>query len=111
MWVRRCYQVIRLSVAETVRRQILLELRTLYQSQSPNIVKFYGAFFTEGQIQICLELMDGIIDRRAHTHIQGERQRQGRTGTAVPVTRPRTKGSGDLTSEDVSMLHVSCAIA
>ena len=46
-------------MAETVRKQILLELRTLYQSQSPNIVKFYGAFFTEGQIQICLELMDG----------------------------------------------------
>jgi len=52
-------QVIRLNVVETVRKQILLELRTLYQSQSPHIVKFYGAFFTEGQIQICLELMDG----------------------------------------------------
>jgi len=51
-------KIIQLDVNSEVRKRILLELRTLYQAQSPHIVNFYGGFFTEGHIYICLELMD-----------------------------------------------------
>ena len=57
-------KVIPLDVTDQVRKQILLELRTLYQAQSPHIVKFYGGFFTDGHIQICLELMDGELEKK-----------------------------------------------
>jgi serine/threonine protein kinase len=50
--------VVQLDVTDKVRKQILLELRALYHSSSPHIIKFYGAFFSEGHIFIALELMD-----------------------------------------------------
>ncbi len=68
--------MIPLDVTEKVRKQILLELKTLYEARSPYVVCFYGAFFTEvlfcflhcdhreftipqGSISIALEYMDG----------------------------------------------------
>jgi len=47
-------KIIQLDVNTEVRKRILLELKTLYHAQSPHIVNFYGAFFTEGHIYICL---------------------------------------------------------
>ena len=91
-------QVIRLNVVETVRKQILLELRTLYQSQSPNIVKFYGAFFTEGQIQICLELMDGTNrGPPARVRVVPPQQTMAHTRTHHGPSRsdPSADGNGD----------------
>ena len=52
-------KVIPLDVTDKVRKQILFELRTLYEAQSPHIVRFHGAFFNEGSISIVLEYMDG----------------------------------------------------
>ncbi|KNC82719.1 STE/STE7 protein kinase, variant [Sphaeroforma arctica JP610] len=52
-------KIIQLDVTPQVRKQILLELTTLYKAQSPYIVKFHGAFFSEGSISICLEYMEG----------------------------------------------------
>lgn len=40
-------------------KQILMELDILYRSRCPHIVEFYGAFFTESYVYICLEFMDG----------------------------------------------------
>jgi serine/threonine protein kinase len=50
------------------RHQLLKEIRTLYRTKSPYIVKSYGAYFREGHIYISLEFMDSgsiqdLIDR------------------------------------------------
>lgn len=54
-------KVIPLVAEESVRRAILLELRTLHGSQCPAIVSFYGAFYREGAVQIALEYMDASL--------------------------------------------------
>lgn len=52
-------KVIPLDVKESVRKQIILELKTLYRNQSEYIVFLYDAFYTDGSILIGLEYMDG----------------------------------------------------
>lgn len=52
-------KVITLDVKESVRKQIILELKTLYKTQSEYVVTFYDAFYSEGSIFIALEYMDG----------------------------------------------------
>ena len=49
-----------MDVTPQVRKQILIELRALYQAQCPHFVKFYGAFFSEGSIHVVMEYMDGM---------------------------------------------------
>jgi len=51
-------KVITLDVKESVRKQIILELKTLYRTQSEFVVTFYDAFFSEGSIFVALEFMD-----------------------------------------------------
>eukprot|EP00126_Sphaerothecum_destruens_P006591 Sdes_comp19439_c0_seq1m10825 len=51
-------KVMPLDVNEKVSKQILFELRTLYEAQSPYVVGFHGAFFNEGTISVVLEYMD-----------------------------------------------------
>jgi len=41
------------------RVQLVEEIRSLYKTDCPTIVHFYGAFFQEGSISIALEYMDG----------------------------------------------------
>ncbi|GAM26482.1 hypothetical protein SAMD00019534_096570 [Acytostelium subglobosum LB1] len=52
-------KVMPLDIQENVRKQIILELKTLYKTHCPHIVSFYDAFYSEGSIQIALEFMDG----------------------------------------------------
>jgi len=52
-------KVITLNVTESVRKQIILELKTLYRTQSEYVVTFFDAFYSEGSISIALEYMDG----------------------------------------------------
>ena len=51
-------QVIALDTDASARKHLLEELRTLYRSQHPAIVGFYGAFLLEGKVSIALEYMD-----------------------------------------------------
>eukprot|EP00742_Colponemidia_sp_Colp-10_P006036 GILJ01006460.1.p1 GENE.GILJ01006460.1~~GILJ01006460.1.p1 ORF type:complete len:395 (+),score=49.26 GILJ01006460.1:109-1293(+) len=51
-------KVVPLDVTEKIRKQILLELKTLHECVCPYIVGFYGAFYQEGAINIALEYMD-----------------------------------------------------
>lgn len=45
-------------------KQILMELEVLHRAVSPFIIDFYGAFFQEGAVYICVEYMDGgSVDR------------------------------------------------
>eukprot|EP00741_Cyanophora_paradoxa_P014976 tig00020830_g14449.t1 len=46
-------------VEEKVRKQILQELKTHHEAQSKHIVLFHDAFYSEGNIYIALEYMDG----------------------------------------------------
>jgi len=50
-------KVITLDIQDTIRKQIILELKTLHKTLCPYIVSFYDAFYTEGSIHIILEYM------------------------------------------------------
>ena len=50
---------IRLELDEAKFMQIIMELEVLHKCASPFIVDFYGAFFAEGAVYLCMEYMDG----------------------------------------------------
>lgn len=50
---------VRLELEENKFTQILMELEVLHKCDSPYIVDFYGAFFVEGAVYMCMEFMDG----------------------------------------------------
>ena len=50
-------KMIRLEVKPVIRNQILRELKILHNCNSPHIVGFYGAFYSDGEINICMEYM------------------------------------------------------
>ncbi|KAK9448528.1 kinase-like domain-containing protein [Limtongia smithiae] len=50
---------IRLELDEAKLRQIVMELDVLHKCDSPFIVDFFGAFFVDGAVYICMEYMDG----------------------------------------------------
>lgn len=49
----------RLELDDSKFATIIMELDVLHRCQSPYIVDFYGAFFQEGAVYICMEFMDG----------------------------------------------------
>ena len=50
---------IRLELDEAKFAAIIMELDILHRCISPFIIDFYGAFFQEGAVYICMEFMDG----------------------------------------------------
>ncbi|KAF4634532.1 hypothetical protein G7Y89_g3559 [Cudoniella acicularis] len=50
---------LRLELDEAKFRAIIMELDILHRCLSPYIIDFYGAFFQEGAVYICIEFMDG----------------------------------------------------
>lgn len=50
---------LRLELDDAKFAQIIMELDILHRCASPFIIDFYGAFFQEGSVYICLEYMDG----------------------------------------------------
>lgn len=52
-------KLIHLEVKPAIRNQIIRELKVLHECNSPHIVGFYGAFYSDGEINICMEYMDG----------------------------------------------------
>lgn len=55
-------QLIHLEIKPAIRNQIIRELQVLHECNSPYIVGFYGAFYSDGEISICMEHMvrDGL---------------------------------------------------
>ena len=51
-------KVIQLEVEENIRKQIILELKSLHKTQCEHVVTFFDAFYNEGCIYIVLEFMD-----------------------------------------------------
>lgn len=49
----------RLELDDAKFASIIMELDILHRCISPHIVDFYGAFFQEGAVYICMEFMDG----------------------------------------------------
>lgn len=52
-------KLIRLEIKLAVRTQIIRELQVLNNCNSPYIVGYYGSFYSDGEISICMEYMDG----------------------------------------------------
>ncbi|XP_061540111.1 dual specificity mitogen-activated protein kinase kinase 2a [Phycodurus eques] len=52
-------KLIHLEIKPAIRNQIIRELQVLHKCNSPYIVGFYGAFYSDGEISICMEHMDG----------------------------------------------------
>ncbi|XP_022690327.1 dual specificity mitogen-activated protein kinase kinase 1-like isoform X1 [Varroa jacobsoni] len=63
-------KMIHLEVKPAIRNQIIRELKVLDECNSPHIVGFYGSFYSDGEINVCMEYMDGgsldLVLRRAH---------------------------------------------
>lgn len=49
----------RLELDDSKFASIIMELDVLHRCVSPYIIDFYGAFFQEGAVYICMEFMDG----------------------------------------------------
>ncbi|KAM1479225.1 hypothetical protein ACFX2I_026543 [Malus domestica] len=60
-WTRQFFalKVIQMNIEESIRRQIVQELKINQSSQCPNIVVCYQSFYDNGTISIILEYMDG----------------------------------------------------
>lgn len=52
-------KVIPLDITPENQKQIIAELEILHKCNSPSIIGYYGAFFTENSISMCTEFMDG----------------------------------------------------
>jgi len=50
---------IRLELEDSKFAQIVMELEVLHKCMSPFVIDFYGAFFQEGAVYMCMEYMDG----------------------------------------------------
>lgn len=55
------FQLIHLEIKPAVRNQIIRELKVLHECNSPYIVGFYGAFYNDAEISICMEYMVSIV--------------------------------------------------
>ena len=44
-----------MEIKPAVRNQIIRELMVLHECNSPYIVGFYGALYSEGEISMCME--------------------------------------------------------
>ncbi|KAL2643853.1 hypothetical protein R1flu_011440 [Riccia fluitans] len=60
-WTNQIFalKVIQMNIQETVRRQIVQELKINQSAQCPYVVVYYDAFYNNGVISILLEYMDG----------------------------------------------------
>lgn len=56
-------QLIHLEIKPAIRNQIIRELQVLHECNSPYIVGFYGAFYSDGEISICMEHMVSAATR------------------------------------------------
>ena len=62
---------IRLELDQAKFDQIVMELQILHNANSPYIVKFYGAFYVETTVFICMEYMDcGSLDKLYHVGVE-----------------------------------------
>uniref|UniRef100_A0A8C9DRC1 Dual specificity mitogen-activated protein kinase kinase 2 n=1 Tax=Prolemur simus TaxID=1328070 RepID=A0A8C9DRC1_PROSS len=52
--------LIHLEIKPAIRNQIIRELQVLHECNSPYIVGFYGAFYSDGEISICMEHMVSV---------------------------------------------------
>uniref|UniRef100_A0AAY4B4G8 Dual specificity mitogen-activated protein kinase kinase 1 n=1 Tax=Denticeps clupeoides TaxID=299321 RepID=A0AAY4B4G8_9TELE len=48
-------KLIHLEIKPAIRNQIIRELQVLHECNSPYIVGFYGAFYSDGEISICMD--------------------------------------------------------
>lgn len=56
-------KLIHLEVKPAIKKQIIRELKVLHECNFAHIVGFYGAFYSDGEISICMEYMDaGSLD-------------------------------------------------
>lgn len=56
-------KLIHLEVKPAIKKQIIRELKVLHECNFTHIVGFYGAFYSDGEISICMEYMDaGSLD-------------------------------------------------
>lgn len=52
-------KMIHLEVKPAIKKQIITELKVLHECNSRYIILYYGAYHSDGEINICMEYMDG----------------------------------------------------
>lgn len=84
-------QLIHLEIKPAIRNQIIRELQVLHECNSPYIVGFYGAFYSDGEISICMEHMVGR--RRGRGRDSGRCPGGAAPGAQAPAPPERQGGS------------------
>ncbi|XP_011380228.1 dual specificity mitogen-activated protein kinase kinase 2 [Pteropus vampyrus] len=79
-------KLIHLEIKPAIRNQIIRELQVLHECNSPYIVGFYGAFYSDGEISICMEHMVSETG-------PGSRPASPELARLRPGRRDRTEGS------------------
>jgi serine/threonine protein kinase len=54
-------KMIHLEVKPAIKKQIIRELKVLHGCNFPHIVGFYGAFYSDGEISICMEVRRWLL--------------------------------------------------
>lgn len=83
-------QLIHLEIKPAIRNQIIRELQVLHECNSPYIVGFYGAFYSDGEISICMEHMVSAVTRgTGQDRLPADREKGWREG-GPPACGPRS---------------------
>lgn len=105
---------VRLELDESKFTQILMELEVLHKCQSPYIVDFYGAFFIEGAVYMCMEYMDGgSLDKSYDSDVLGgiDEPELAYIANAIIQGLKELKDVHNIIHRDVKPTNVLCSAA
>ncbi|XP_065059464.1 dual specificity mitogen-activated protein kinase kinase 2-like [Rhopilema esculentum] len=98
---------IHLEIKPAIRNQIMRELKVLHECISPYIVGFYGYFYSDGEISLCMEYMDGgSLDLMLKRTNRLSEEILGKIGVAVIKGLSYLRDKHDIIHRDVKSSNI-----